>query len=793
MHLINKLFSVGGENQSFFDKMSFAILFVTIFLLPFFFLPSSLFLFGFSKIILLSLGVILSLIFWLVARLKQGTFELPKHLIFIFALAVPLVYLLSSIFSDAIKISLFGRGFELDTFSTVTLLFLLFILVPILFKTKQRLTYLYTAFFVSSAIVALFQILRLIFGVNFLSLGVFGSATSNLIGKWNDLSVFFGLVSIFSLTALELLKVSKPLKIFLCVMLAISVVFLAIINFTIVWTVLGLFSLIFFIYTLLFKNKGLAENSADKMAAENKRFSVPSFVIFIISLIFVVSGGLFTDTITTFFGTSQIEARPSWGATFDVAKYTLKENPILGAGPNRFVNQWLMHKPEGINSTIFWNIDFNTGIGLVPSAIVTTGILGILAWLLFLGSFVLLAFKGILNSAEDILTKFIAMSSFLASLFLWIFAILYTPNLVIMSLAMVFTGVFVAYLEQENIIKKINLSFSVNPRMGFIAISVIVILLAASISLGVVASKDFVASVFFQRGLTAFNINGDINSLKSNVAKAIKFGESDVYYRTLSQINLLELNAIVSQKDVSADKMREQFQTTLGSAIENAVNSMKKDETNYQNWVSLGGVYEAVVPLKIDKAYESAMVAYQQAAKFNPASPELDLIMARLELAKGDNKKAREFIASSLQKKNNYTEAVFLLSQIEVNEGNIPAAISSVEAASMLAPNDPVVFFQLGLLKYNNKDYKGAVPELERAILLSPNYANAKYFLGLSYNKTGRRSDALKQFEDIKVFNPDNKEIQTIIKNLKDGKDPFADVNPPAKEPETRKELPIEE
>jgi tetratricopeptide (TPR) repeat protein len=76
--------------------------------------------------------------------------------------------------------------------------------------------------------------------------------------------------------------------------------------------------------------------------------------------------------------------------------------------------------------------------------------------------------------------------------------------------------------------------------------------------------------------------------------------------------------------------------------------------------------------------------------------------------------------------------------------------------------------------------------------VLDSQYANAKYFLGLSYERLGRREDAIKQFEGIKVTNPDNQEIELILSNLKAGKSPFTDARPPIDDqPERRSELPV--
>jgi len=218
------------------------------------------------------------------------------------------------------------------------------------------------------------------------------------------------------------------------------------------------------------------------------------------------------------------------------------------------------------------------------------------------------------------------------------------------------------------------------------------------------------------------------------------------------------------------------------------------DGLNYQNYLTAGRVYESIVPM--EGAYKIAYENYNKALSLNPKSPLINLTLARLETSNKNNIKAKEYAIKSLQLKNNYTDAVFLLAQIEIAEGNIKEAIKLVEAGSILASDNPVAYFQLGVLKYSDKEknYKGAAEAFEKAVSLSPSYSNARYFLGLSYYNLGRTADAIKQFESVQSLNPDNKEVEFILKNLRDGRAPFANAAPPIDDkPEKRKNLPVKE
>ena len=123
--------------------------------------------------------------------------------------------------------------------------------------------------------------------------------------------------------------------------------------------------------------------------------------------------------------------------------------------------------------------------------------------------------------------------------------------------------------------------------------------------------------------------------------------------------------------------------------------------------------------------------------------------------------------------------------------GNIKRAIDSVTASSVINPTDPGIFFQLGLLKYNIQDFDGAISALEKATTMTPDYANAKYFLGLSYEVTGEHQKAIEQFLGLKVTNPDSKEVDLILSNLIAGKPIF--TNAPSTKPEKAKSLPVKE
>lgn len=774
------------------DFASFVVIAAAVCVLPLFFIPSVSFPFQMGKVYIAVGATVLALMLWIISRLRNGSVSIGIHPIMWSSAAVVGSLLLSTLLSSDFSLSLLGVGPEIATFGFLVTMFVLLFITSTLAQTKDRIFYLYLSLFCSFLLVSLYHIIRLIGGADVLSFGVFTSAISNTVGKWNDLGILFGLGALLSLVTLELASIKTGLRYVLYIVLAFSLFFLTLVNFVSVWVAVVLFSLLLFVYLML-SRRGQAGAHG---------LPVVPIIVFVIALLFVVPIGRdqngqmrylaskVSDTMANTFNILHLEVRPTWAATFGVGKRALLADPVFGAGPNHFVDRWVLDKPAEVNATAFWNADFNYGIGLIPTLFVTTGILGTLAWLLFLGVLVYSGFRAVFSIRPDAdpFRRYLTVSSYFSALFLWFFCFIYVPSVVPVVLAFIFTGIFVGSLIEEGVAKTKQFVFVENPRAGFVSVLVLVFLLVLSVVTGYVYTQRIRSVVAFQQGVFAFNGEGNPQKAETLFKKAVNASEVDAYYRFLSELTLVKINNVLSQNASAANvqKAQQDLLQLFGEAKLYAEQARDITPTNYQNWLALGRVYEALVPLKVEGAYAEAIKAYDEAQKRNPTSPEILLTKARLEVANGQNQKARDLIGEALKLKPNYTEAVFYLSQIEVAEGKIKEAISSVEASIFLSPSEPVLYFQLGLLKYNTNDFKGAIEAFEQAVALNQNYANARYFLGLAYDRVGKTKEAIGQFEAIQSTNPDNQEVKDILANLKAGKAPFAGGRAP-------RELPVPE
>jgi len=777
-----------GKWQVRIEKWSFFLLLGATFLLPIFFFPSISIVF--SKTILFGAVLVVLVALLIFDALKSSQMRLPYNLFTLSALLVPIFFVLSAFFSGDVAESFFGTRFEIGTASSVILGTILLFLTSHFFRTKDRVFAFFTAFFSSASLIALHQIIRLVFGPETLTLGISNSSALTLVGKWNELGVYFGLVAILSLVSLEILKLNKTFKIVWSVVLAISLFFLVLTNFSYVWIVAGLSSVIAFSYLYVSRKK--------TEVAGQKRASKAAIVVFVLSLVFLFPKGpvwlinhapqvvqTAVGKIATFFSAGDIEVRPSLSYTLDIAKETLKSDPVFGVGPNKFVDQWIAFKPADVNQTVFWASEFVYGIGLVPTYLATTGILGFLAALFFLGMFGYLGFTQVFKKGRDQFTQYLIVSSYVGALYLWIFQVVYIPSEVLFYLTFLFTGVFVACLHRDGAFQYRTINYASNARLSFVVVSGLIITLLATVSFAYYIGGKAYAAYQFNHAVVSVNVKGDIAAGEKALNNAIAADPQDVYYRGLVQLGVLKINAVLNDQSLKQDQKTAQISPLLAVTLDAAQKAIGQNETGYQNWITLGQLYEGLLPFGYEKAYESAKQAYEKAQVLNTKNPAIVLALARLEAANKNLPKAKEIVMQALAIKQNYSEAIYLLSQIQVSEGNLKDAIQSVSAIAFLNQNDPTVFFQLGFLQYSNKQYSDAITALERAVTLNNQYSNARYFLGVSYAKVGRQADAIAQFEEIQKLNPDNAEVKTALANLKAGKDPLATAT---KESSTSKE-----
>lgn len=722
----------------------------------------------------------------IIIRIAKNEIVLPDLKIIFSLTLIPIALFISAFFSKNINHSIFGEALEVGTAGSLLLLYALFI-VGIFTSDREGIVKksIWTFLSATSLLIAY----TVIHGIIASSFGLtLRLLPEYLIGNFADFSLVLGIAIIFSIYFLNNTQLEKKLKLLLWSILILSLAIIGGSNFKELNSLLLVFSLVIFLYIYFrFRTHG------KKIWISRSKATL---IVIGALLVFIFFGTYVNKPISKFLNINSVDVRPNAYATLQIIKSEYSKNPIVGSGPNTFSQLWSVYKPLEVNNTTFWNSDFYFGFGFFPTIFATAGIISLISTLIFVALYFAKGIKIIKLSTKEGINS-LPVFLFFSSGFLWVANFIYSPGIGILALCFLLTGLFLASLVRYgfNPGKKVNISAAL-PKFAVSFITAF--LIAFVISSEYLIIKRVMASVNTSNILSAYGKNQNMEDAKKGIERSIFLnGDTDLYYRLMSELYLIDIENLASKMPGSgnlSDEQRILLQSTVENALKYGNLAIEKDSSNYVNYINIGKIYESLSWKGVNGAAANSWSAYVKALELNPKNPSIPLAQARIALLNNDPDSARQYINRSIELKNNYTEAYFALAQLESIQNNVNGAIQAVESAIKSDPTNAAIYFQLGVMKYNSRDYIGASKALEDAITLIPNYSNAKYFLGLTYYYLGKTNEAITQFNDLRISNPNNTEVTKILSNLMSGNSPFAGAAPIENPNEEKiKDLPIEE
>lgn len=702
---------------------------------------------------------------------------------------LPLSYLLSSLFSIDKSIAFTGFGIETDTVLFAVLAFLAFVMSFTFFRTLRTVRLLLSVVFWALAAATVFQFISIVFGSSAIPFSTFADRSVNLVGKWNDLGILVGLLSMMLLERVDLGSISNAWKIFIGIVLAALAVLLGIINFSLVWGLVLAFSLALIVISFL-----MSRHHGEGSVHWSKRTPWFSLAFAVISVLFLFFGSSLNLGLTKLFPVSSLEVRPSYSSTLGIisaARNGAVGSTLIGTGPNTFGQEWLMHKPAEVNQSAFWSLDFNVGFSTLVTALGTVGLLGALAWLipvlLVLAALVRVVRLGVL-SRED---KIVATTLGVASLFVYSAILFYAPSQNIILLAFVLAGAAFGFLWRQG--QPAVDDAASGSRLGQLGkLLAMAALLVLALWSGVATSRRLIAEAYVGHGTQQLSQgNADAALADANKANAVdKTGDA---YRLMVNAYSLQMQKIAQSTTGNVAALQKQFGDVVQNTITAGQAAQKLNPQDYRPVLLLAQVYDFLASLKVQGAASTAGDTYVAAQKLNPTNPAIPLAVARLAASQNSQAITTQYLTQALTLKPNYTDAILLVVQLDVANKDIPNAIKAATAAAQTAPGVAPIWFELGLLYYSAGDAKNAAQALNQAVTIQPDYANAKYFLGLSDYILKDNAGAIKQFQDLAASNPDNAEVKLILGNLQAGKHPFDGAQPPVtSKPQARTTAPVQ-
>ncbi len=767
-------------------RASQLVFLVTIVLMPLFFIPGMGGLALFTKVYFVLFGALLSLLCMSLVILRDGSIGIRQSPLLLSWWLIVAAGVVSAFLAPNFSSALFGDSLEIHTVGFLALMGLVLSLTQSITNTKRTTIVIYASLAVSASVMSLIFVARMLWGVEFLTFSVLQNVTDSMIGSFNDLGLFVGLLVMMALVALAQLELPRRGLVAVGVFLILSMLILASVNFFFVWVMIALFSLMLLMYALTKDRFGVTAQVPVSQRALPLASVCLIGLVFIVSAVFLAGGSTVGTYVSAKTGLNFIEIRPSFSATTDILRQVYGENALTGSGPNRFTEVWSLYKDPSIASTIFWNTPFNAGGGYVPTWFVTTGIIGVLAWVLFFGLFIYTGIKALLFSvSNDTFWFFMATISFVGGLYVWILAFFYVPGPTLLLLGAVCTGTLIAAKQILVPSTQKSLHLLSNSKTGFVLIASVMSIIIGIFATGYGATNQVTAAYIFTTaagGVTPESVD-PVAIISKRIARAYSLYPTDTYARNLATYQSNYLNQLLSLQTPTIEQ-QQQFQNAISAALNASTQAIALKSTDARNWQILGDIYGGLSLLNIEGAQARAFESYAKAEALDPRNPYYVLQKAIMIARSGNAIEARRLAQLSLELKPNYTDALYLLSQLDIAAGDIPNAISMTESIISLEANNPGRYYQLGVLYGAIKNTDAAISAFTAAIALNPSYANARYFLAEQLLIKGNTDAALEQLAIIRDLNPENTAVNSVIDKIKSGEVSEGQFNADANLPE---------
>jgi len=750
-------------------------IFALFFGLPLFFTGLTLQGIVFEKQIYFYFWTLLGLAAWAGRAVLMGEMKIKRTALDIPILIFWFVYLLATIFSVDRWHSLFGffndpsRGFV-----SVTALILVYYILSSNFSQKMF-RWIISAIFASGAIVMLWSTLAIL-GINFLPAKISALAPLSLIGSVSGLGIFLGVMLPLILTGIFKVRSNEEMKGWLKNGFTILLLAELVLDLFLVLSLYGFMPWVaimigigFFLIFILSRVIRPAENWA----------WIPMAVFVALMVLWMSGSNLKVARVDL-----PVEVSPAYSLSWKVAKDSVKNHFFLGSGAATYGYDFSRFKPQDFNLNSLYNLRFYQATGVIFEALSTIGALGTLALLLVLLTFV--SVMGYLLATEKERDKVYSLGFAAASLIFLISAVLgrIEGSVLLIGALISAVALLVAAKENNSAEKFLSLSLKASPKYALALAFVFMVVSAGVAYLFVFIGKIYAADLYAGSAIRRSEITEDGSIARMLRAANLNSNEGR-YFINIGQEYMFLANTEMLKGDQKSDITAVQRYLNNSIAAASAgKNLMSNDALAVE---ALAQIYEnagAYVPDSLGLAED----AYKKALELEPNNPAFTLELGKIKLGQAvaaksvDEKKglvndAKDLFQKSIDQKNNFDPGYFQLSSAQEALGDLDNAIDNMKKAFMLDNSNINYAFNLARLyqaRGTGDDNKIAEDLFKQILGVNDKQINTHLNLGLLYEKTGRKSDAISEYQKVADLLPaDSKDtldkINTMIDNVKNG------------------------
>lgn len=181
----------------------------------------------------------------------------------------------------------------------------------------------------------------------------------------------------------------------------------------------------------------------------------------------------------------------------------------------------------------------------------------------------------------------------------------------------------------------------------------------------------------------------------------------------------------------------------LAQGIELLNSSVKADPTFALAHVALGEAYFRRFQLERDKALiDEAEKECKTALAMNEQLPDVHIVLARVQLAKGNSALALTEAQRALELDPNNSDAYLALADVYADQGRAVEAEKTYQQGIALSPESWEAYHRLGSFYYNQGRFEESAQQHRRELELVPDQVYARTNLAIDLKALGRKDEA---------------------------------------------------
>lgn len=697
---IKKPLKAESTTTKLLDMIILGSIFLVFFLSPLFFTGMVAQGIGFEKMILFYFLVLIGAVAWVTKGVVVGELNLKRTPLDIPMLAVLAIFIVSALLSVNGKDSLVGAygSSAKGLFSVFIYILFYYLLVNNINAKKIKTLFLGIVF--SSTLVAIYSLLQLkgiyILPEKFLGMGFTHAVSFNPLGSLSGLTRFLGItfpLLVIAATQIQQIfpKMNKTLmmslKAFLIVGVTVSLLVLKILTGFTSWIVMIVGMVIVLMFFL-----------AKIIKVDNNNLIIPLLSFLVIVVLFVMGNNLNSNL------NLPAEISLSRGSSWDIAENSLKENPLFGSGLATFAYDFSKFKDISFNSSVLWNVRFDSASVSVFELLATVGVLGALSVIVLALISLSISFLTLIKTKDKEIAS-ILLGSFASFVMAISFSLFFSLNnsLILTTIVISTFATGVALVMYPEKFQNLKLSFRASANYALALAAIFLCVSAGVVVLSTVGLKMYMADMYAKKAMASEDIDTKIYNLGRATALA---DYQDNYYLSLA-------NAYMSLANKFAidGKDKAEVGSNLTLAIDSGRRATEIGKNRVGNYESLALIYENA-SFYTRGALQWAEDNYNKVIELDPNNPTPYLRIALVNMARAnaesDAKEKKYFINEAvkkydeaIKKKGDLAAAYYGKGVAYEKLGESDQAIEQLRKANLTSSDNIDYRFELGRLYFN--------------------------------------------------------------------------------------------